>query len=97
MLLFWLIFGTTRANDITSTCAAAFRLTLKGYVSNGKDPAKVCSPPPTTCRRPGGIYHMYCKQCAGYVMGKNVFNPLWPTAVHKPTCGTSRRGTRLTA
>ena len=25
------------------------------------------------------------KQCAGYVMGKNVFNPLWPTAVHKPT------------
>ena len=22
---------------------------------------------------------MYCKQCAGYVMGKNVFNPLWPT------------------
>ena len=97
MLVFWLIFGTTRANDITSTCAAAFRLTLKGYVSNGKDPAKVCSPPPTTCRRPAGIYHMYCKQCAGYVMGKNVFNPLWPTAVHKPTCGTSRRGNRLTA
>ena len=79
MLLFWLIFGTARANDITSTCAAAFRLTLKGYVSNGKDPSKVCSPPPATCRRPGGIYHMYCKQCAGYVMGKNVFNPLWPT------------------
>ena len=96
MLLFWLLFGTAGATDITSTCAAAFRLTLKGYVSNGKDPAKVCSPPPPTCRRPEGIYHMYCKQCAGYVMGKNVFNPLWPTAVHKPTCGTSRRGTRLT-
>ena len=90
MLLFWLLFGTARANDITSTCAAAFRLTLKGYVSNGKDPAKVCSPPPTTCRRPGGIYHMYCKQCAGYVMGKNVFNPLWPTAVHKPTFSALR-------
>ena len=56
MLLFWLLFGTARANDITSTCAAAFRLTLKGYVSNGKDPAKVCSPPPATCRRPAGIY-----------------------------------------
>ena len=79
MLLFWLILCTARANDITSTCAAAFRLTLKGYVSNGKDLAKVCSPPPATCRRPAGIYHMYCKQCAGYVMGKNVFNPLWPT------------------
>ena len=48
--------GTVHAADITSTCAAAFRLTLKGYVSTGKDPAKVCSPPPTTCRRPAGIY-----------------------------------------
>ena len=93
--LFWLLLGTADAADLTNTCAAAFRLTLKGYVSNGKDPAKVCSPPPATCRRPAGIYHMYCKQCAGYVMGKNVFNPLWPTAVHEPTCGTSR-GTRLT-
>jgi hypothetical protein len=79
MLLFWLIFVSAHAADITSTCAAAFRLTLKGYVSNGKDPAKVCSPAPATCRRPAGVYHMYCKQCAGYVMGKNVFNPLWPT------------------
>ena len=56
MLLFWLIFGTVHAADITTECAAAFRLTLKGYVSNGKDPAKVCSPPPATCRRPAGIY-----------------------------------------
>jgi len=56
MLLFWLIFGTVHAADITTECAAAFRLTLKGYVSNGKDPAEVCSPPPTTCRRPAGIY-----------------------------------------
>lgn len=72
-----LLLGAARANDITNTCAAAFRLTMKGYVSNGKDPAKVCAP--TTCRRPAGVYHMYCKQCAGYVMGKNVFNALWPT------------------
>ena len=76
-----LLLGTVHANDITSTCAAAFRLTLKGYVSTGKDPSKVCSPAPATCRRPAGIYHMYCKQCAGYVMGKNVFNPL-SSSVH---------------
>ena len=54
--LFWLLLGTADAADLTNTCAAAFRLTLKGYVSNGKDPAKVCSPPPATCRRPAGMY-----------------------------------------
>ena len=66
-------------SDVSQHCAAAFRLTLKGYVSNGADPAVVCSTPPRTCRRPDGVFTLYVKMCAGLVIGKNLLNPLWVT------------------
>ena len=55
--------------DLSSKCAGAFRLTMKGYVPNGQDPALVCAPAPRTCSRPGGIFHLYVKMCAGLVVG----------------------------
>ena len=42
--------------------------TLKGYVSNGKDPSKVCSPPPDHLSKTDLHRPLYCKQCAGYVL-----------------------------
>lgn len=64
----------------TMMCAGAFRLTLKGYVSNGRRPEDVCAPAPSTCARPAGAYLHYVKMCAGLVMGKNLLSPLFVTA-----------------
>ena len=67
--------------DMSTNCAAAFRLTMKGYQPiAGADPETVCSRPPASCARPTGVFHLYVKMCAGLVVGKNLLNPLFTTS-----------------
>lgn len=72
---------STRGDDppvlLQTTCAAAFRLTLKGWQRNERSVAEACASPRTNCVRPKGVWHLYFKMCAGLVVGRKLLNALF--------------------
>uniref|UniRef100_A0A7S3NJN5 Sulfotransferase domain-containing protein n=1 Tax=Aureoumbra lagunensis TaxID=44058 RepID=A0A7S3NJN5_9STRA len=63
-----------------SECAAAYRLTMNGYIRNQWPLSEVCAPQPlvgSKCHRPPGVLHLYFKLAAGLVMGRQVLGSLF--------------------
>ena len=42
--------------------------------------AAMCAPAPSRCVRPGSVFWLYIRQCAGFSVGKGILDSLYPAA-----------------